>query len=131
MLTSVRHFNTRALLAAALVAFSLPTPLNARQQGAARAAASTSSGPLAQAAPLATKTLANGLQIIVFEDHSVPLVTVELAIRNGSLTETPEFNGLSHLYEHMFFKANEAMKKGADYMQTIDMLGISYNGTTR
>ena len=87
------------------------------------------SGPLAQPAPLVTRILPNGLQVVVFEDHSIPLVTVELAIRNGSLTETPELNGLSHLYEHMFFKTNRA--EGADYMKTIDQLGISYNGTTR
>src|SRR5450759_5323844 len=33
--------------------------------------------------------------------------------------------------DSMFFKANRAMKEGADYMKTIDQLGISYNGTTR
>ncbi len=56
--------------------------------------------------PIVTKTLANGLEVIVLQDHSVPLVTVELAVRNGSFTEPPELNGLSHLYEHMFFKPN-------------------------
>jgi zinc protease len=117
-------------IAAALLAVCLFVPAGPFAQTRA-ANSSTSSGPLAQAAPLATRTLPNGLQIIVFEDHSVPLVTVELAIRNGSFTETPELNGLSHLYEHMFFKANRAMKEGADYMQNIDQLGISYNGTTR
>lgn len=55
------------------------------------------------------KTLPNGLEIIVLPDNSVPLVTVELAVRNGSFTEPLEFNGLSHLYEHMFFKDNKAV----------------------
>ena len=54
--------------------------------------------------PIKVKTLANGMQIIVLPDSSVPLVTIELAVRNGSFTEPPELNGLSHLYEHMFFK---------------------------
>lgn len=54
------------------------------------------------------KTLPNGLEIIVYPDPAVPLVTVELAVRNGSFTEPPELNGLSHLYEHMFFKPNNA-----------------------
>src|SRR6478752_8389443 len=58
--------------------------------------------------PIVTKTLANGLQVIVLPDSNVPLVTVELAVRNGSFTEPPELNGLSHLYEHMFFKTNHA-----------------------
>ena len=58
--------------------------------------------------PFITKTLANGMQVIVLADSSVPLVTIELAVRNGSFTEPPELNGLSHLYEHMFFKPNSA-----------------------
>jgi zinc protease len=59
--------------------------------------------------PFVTKTLSNGLEIIVLPDASVPLVTVEMAVRNGSFTEPPELNGLSHLYEHMFFKSNQAV----------------------
>src|SRR5262245_44079677 len=59
--------------------------------------------------PYVTKTLANGLQVIVYPDTGVPLVTVEMAVRNGSFTEPPELNGLSHLYEHMFFKTNTAV----------------------
>ena len=61
------------------------------------------------AVPFVNKTLSNGLEVIVLQDVSVPLVTVELAVRNGSFTEPPEFHGLSHLYEHMFFKPNFAM----------------------
>lgn len=59
--------------------------------------------------PIVTKKLSNGLEVIVLPDSSVPLVTVEMAVRNGSFTEPPEFNGLSHLYEHMFFKPNQAV----------------------
>ena len=62
------------------------------------------------AVPFVSKTLANGLEVIVLPDHSVPLVTVELAVRNGSFTEPPELHGLSHLYEHMFFKPNLAVR---------------------
>ena len=56
------------------------------------------------------KKLSNGLEVIVFPDASVPLVTVELAVRNGSFTEPLEYNGLSHLYEHMFFKPSKALQ---------------------
>jgi zinc protease len=59
--------------------------------------------------PFVNKKLANGLEVIVLPDSSVPLVTVELAVRNGSFTEPPELNGLSHLYEHMFFNSNDAI----------------------
>lgn len=59
--------------------------------------------------PFVTKILPNGLEVIVLQDSSVPIVTVEIAVRNGSFTEPPELNGLSHLYEHMFFKTNRAI----------------------
>jgi zinc protease len=75
--------------------------------------------------------MANGLEVIIMEDHSVPLVTIELAVKNGSYTEPPEFNGLSHLYEHMFFKQNRAIANAEDYLRAIGQLGIAYNGTTR
>jgi zinc protease len=81
-------------------------------------------------AKIQSRVLANGLEVLVLEDHSVPLVTVELAVKNGSYTEPPELNGLSHLYEHMFFKANQAIKDREDYVQSIDQLGIVYNGQT-
>ena len=58
--------------------------------------------------PFVNRVLPNGLEIIVLADKSVPIATVELAVRNGSFTEPPELNGLSHLYEHMFFKPNQA-----------------------
>lgn len=60
--------------------------------------------------PFLTKRLANGLEVIVLQDRSVPLVTLEAVVRNGSFTEPPELNGLSHLYEHMFFNTNRAIE---------------------
>ena len=98
-----------------------PAPAPAPQQRA----------PVFQQAQYVSRVLPNGLEVIVLEDHSVPLVTVELAVKNGSYTETPELNGLSHLYEHMFFKANRASRDGAEYLKTIDQLGIIYNGQTQ
>jgi zinc protease len=82
-------------------------------------------------ADLNSRMLSNGLEVVVLEDHSVPLVTIELAVRNGSFTEPPELNGLSHLYEHMFFKANRAIRNQEDYLKQIGQLGIAYNATTR
>jgi zinc protease len=96
-----------------------------RQGGAATAVARLPE------AKLLSRVLANGLEVIVLEDHSVPLVTIELAVKNGSYTEPPELNGLSHLYEHMFFKANRAIANAEDYLRTIGHMGIAYNGTTR
>jgi zinc protease len=74
--------------------------------------------------------LSNGLEVLVLEDNSVPLVTVEMAVKNGSFTESPEYNGLSHLYEHMFFKANKDIPSQEKYLERVQELGISFNGTT-
>jgi zinc protease len=106
---------------------TLPTNLLRQSQGAAPARAATTK----PASDIASKVLANGLEVIVLEDHSVPIVTIELAVRNGSFTEPPELNGLSHLYEHMFFKANRAIENQEAYLQRIGQLGIAYNGETR
>ncbi len=80
---------------------------------------------------IVNKVLPNGLEIIVLPDSSVPLVTIEFACRNGSFTEPLELNGLSHLYEHMFFKPNKAVVDGEAYTADIGQMGITYNGTTR
>lgn len=73
-------------------------------------ATSTAAAPQNVEVPYVSKTLPNGLEIIVLADPSIPLVTVELDVRNGSFTEPPELNGLSHLFEHMFFKSNMAVR---------------------
>ncbi len=75
-------------------------------------------------------TLGNGLQVIVVEDHAQPLVTIEVAVKNGAYTEPPEFDGLSHLYEHMFFKGNAAIPNQEQYMERLRELGARWNGTT-
>jgi zinc protease len=86
---------------------------------------------LAQAdLPIRDTTLANGLQVIVIENHAVPLVTVELDVKNGGYTQTPEYEGLAHLYEHMFFKANRQIPSQERYLQRLRQLGASWNGTT-
>ncbi len=94
-------------------------------------AAATKTATAKPVSDIASKVLPNGLEVLVFEDHSVPVVTIELAVRNGSFTEPPELNGLSHLYEHMFFKANRAIANQEQYLQKIGQLGIAYNGETR
>jgi len=114
-----------------------PSTLSARivtQQRATRPTA-TAPAPAPSArlpeAKIFSQVLSNGLEVIVLEDHSIPLVTIELAVKNGSYTEPPELNGLSHLYEHMFFKQNRAIANAEEYLRAIGQMGIAYNGTTR
>ena len=77
------------------------------------------------------KVLANGLEVIVAESHGVPLATIEFDVRNGSFTQRPGTEGLAHMYEHMFFKANKELPKPDEFIQRSSELGASFNGTTR
>ena len=76
------------------------------------------------------KFLDNGLEVLVIEDKSIPLATIEICVRNGAYTESPEYDGLSHLYEHMFFKANKELPSQEAFLERVQELGIVFNGTT-
>lgn len=75
-------------------------------------------------------TLANGLDVIVVENPGVPLVTIEADVKNGSFTQPPEFEGLSHLYEHMFFRANAEYAEPDEFVARASELGAVFNGST-
>lgn len=76
------------------------------------------------------KQLPNGLQVVVIENSKVPLATIEIAVKNGSFTEDSVYNGLSHLFEHMFFKANKDYPTQALLLKRTQELGAIWNGTT-
>lgn len=76
-------------------------------------------------------TLPNGLEVIVVENHGVPLATLEIDARNGSFTQSPTYEGLSHLYEHMFFKANASYPLPEQFVARASELGAVFNGTTQ
>src|ERR1051326_3492113 len=79
---------------------------------------------------LKTRKLDNGLTVLVVEKHQAPIVTIEIAVKTGAFTEDQTTNGLSHLYEHMFFKGNARIPSQEAYMKRMSELGISFNGTT-
>src|SRR5689334_22356070 len=77
------------------------------------------------------QVLPNGLEVIAVENRGVPLVTIEVDVRNGSFTQGPQFEGLSHLYEHMFFKANTEYPEPDQFVGRASELGAVFNGQTR
>ena len=77
------------------------------------------------------KVLANGLEVIVVENHGVPLATIEVNVKNGSFTQSPEYAGLAHMYEHMFFRANSKYSEPESFVGRAGDLGAVFNGTTR
>lgn len=74
--------------------------------------------------------LKNGMDVIVLESKKVPLVTIALTARAGGMTETIETSGLTHLWEHMFFKGNKRIPSQEQYLKRIRQLGIQFNGST-
>lgn len=80
--------------------------------------------------PLTVRVLDNGLTVAVVENHAVPVVTVEAAVKSGSMNEPPAWNGLSHLWEHMFFKGNARIPDQDAYLRRARELGMVWNGTT-
>ncbi len=74
--------------------------------------------------------LANGLEVIVVENHGVPIATVEIDVKNGSYTQSPEYAGLAHMYEHMFFKANKEYPLPEQFTERATELGAVFNGST-
>ncbi len=79
---------------------------------------------------LKDEKLENGLELVTLESKKVPLVTIVLAVRAGAMTETPETDGLTHLWEHMFFKGNARLKNQEAFKKRVRQLGIVYNGDT-
>ncbi|HUQ99506.1 MAG TPA: pitrilysin family protein [Gemmatimonadaceae bacterium] len=77
------------------------------------------------------KVLANGLEVIVVENHGVPLATIEIDVRNGSFTQAPEYEGLAHMYEHMFFQANSRYPEPNQFWDRASDLGAVFNAQTR
>src|SRR5258707_3576099 len=60
--------------------------------------------------PVVTKTLKNGMKVLVQSDHSIPNVALYIFYRIGSRNEHPGTTGLSHFFEHVMF--NGAKKYG-------------------
>ena len=53
-----------------------------------------------------THKLANGLQIVLLEDHSVPVINLQVWYHVGGKDELPGHTGFAHLFEHLMFKGS-------------------------
>src|SRR5213594_4300467 len=74
-------------------------------------------------------TLPNGLRVIYSEDHSTPIVTVDVWYEVGSRNERPGRSGFAHLFEHMMFQGSAHIKK-AEHNKLIERAGGDFNGST-
>jgi zinc protease len=78
--------------------------------------------------PFTKRTLANGLDVIVHEDHHLPIVAVNIWYHVGSKNERPGRTGFAHLFEHLMFEGSEHHNKG--YFPPLQNAGALLNGST-
>jgi len=78
--------------------------------------------------PYTKHTLANGLDVLVHEDHHVPIVAVNVWYHVGSKNERPGRTGFAHLFEHLMFEGSEHHNKG--YFPPLQQAGALLNGST-
>jgi len=78
--------------------------------------------------PYTKRTLANGLDVIVHEDHHVPIVAVNIWYHVGSKNERPGRTGFAHLFEHLMFEGSEHHNTG--YFPPLQQAGALLNGST-
>src|SRR5690349_16961521 len=79
--------------------------------------------------PYLTFTLPNGLTVILHEDHSVPLVSVNVWYHVGSANEKPGRTGFAHLFEHLMFEGSGHVKEGL-FDSLLEAAGGGNNAST-
>ncbi|MBZ5661157.1 MAG: insulinase family protein [Acidobacteriia bacterium] len=103
---------------------------------AAGTASASPQSPPAQAAaipkvqiPIQQITLANGLRIVLSEDHAAPTVSLCITYDVGSRNELAGHTGFAHLFEHMMFQGSQNVGKG-EHLILVRVNGGDVNGTT-
>src|SRR3954470_24303431 len=73
--------------------------------------------------------LPNGLHVILHEDHTVPLITVNVWYHVGSAREKPGRTGFAHLFEHFMFEGSGHVKEG-QFDELLEAAGATNNAST-
>ena len=97
--------------------------------GTAHSATAVGRAPKALKLPVVRKTLANGLRVVLSEDHTAPTVAVCVTYDIGARNEQAGRSGFAHLFEHMMFQGSRNVGKGGHFT-LISERGGSMNGTT-
>src|SRR5882724_7362529 len=92
-------------------------------------AASTPASPSRIDVPYSQFTLANGLTVILHEDHAVPLVSTNMWYHVGSAREKTGRTGFAHLFEHLMFMGSGHVKPG-EFDDWLEGVGGTNNGST-
>ncbi|HEX5435610.1 MAG TPA: pitrilysin family protein [Gemmatimonadaceae bacterium] len=79
--------------------------------------------------PIETYQLPNGLRVTLSEDHTAPIVAVNLWYHVGSANERTGRTGFAHLFEHMLFQGSEHVASN-EHFELIQRAGGTLNGST-
>jgi zinc protease len=93
------------------------------------AAAQPARAQAAGAQDVASMTLANGMQIIIWPDRDIPNVALYNWVRVGSRNEVPGITGLAHFFEHMMFNGTSTRAPG-EFDSTLEASGARNNAFT-
>jgi zinc protease len=118
----------RRLLSIALLLAAAPS-LWAQGPASPKPASDPSRAKAGLDIPYSQFTLPNGLHVILHEDHTVPLVTVNVWYHVGSAREKPGRTGFAHLFEHLMFMGSAHAKYG-DFDQLLEAAGGTNNAST-
>jgi len=111
----------------AIVLAALPAALAFLSSGA-RAAGDADAAKITL--PTRTTHLANGLEVVLHEDHRTPIVAVDIWYHVGSKDEPAGRHGFAHLFEHMMFQGSKHVPEDT-YFRYLERAGASnINGTT-
>jgi len=76
-----------------------------------------------------THTLANGLQVILLEEHQAPVINLQVWYQVGGKDEQPGKTGFAHLFEHLMFKGS-AHVGAEEHSRIIEAIGGFDNAST-
>jgi predicted Zn-dependent peptidase len=79
--------------------------------------------------PIDTFTLPNGLTVVLSQDHTAPIVAVNLWYHVGSANERPGRTGFAHLFEHMLFQGSADVGAN-EHFELVQRAGGTLNGST-
>jgi predicted Zn-dependent peptidase len=79
--------------------------------------------------PIEQVTLPNGLRVVLSEDHTTPIVAVNLWYHVGSANERADRTGLAHLFEHMLFQGSQHVAAN-EHFELVQRAGGTLNGST-
>src|SRR3954465_9001028 len=134
----------RLLIATLLIPLSLAAketpPSTSAQAPAGQVARPSPAPPIQRPAPQASRPasltvpftqfpLPNGLRVILHEDHTVPLITVNVWYHVGSAREKPGRTGFAHLFEHLMFEGSGHVKEG-QFDELLEAAGATNNAST-